>query len=161
GPGGLRQVGRALQGASPGRGEPRRRGPRGRTGGEDEAGQAQVRAPQLSRPHGQSDGDGEERFLPAGTRCSSGRRFLPPADRDGGGRVFSDKRFLGHVRAAVKAHQILLSLLLHVVDTVYVDVIFVQFEERHRVAPISFGWQFSTLRIRDRKWYRLIFSSRW
>src|SRR2546428_13956314 len=96
--------------------------------------------------------------------CASGRVGSHAEcghERAGFGRVFIDKSFFGRVSAAVKAHQILLSLLLHVVDTVYVDVIFVQFEERHRVAPISFGWQFSTLRIRDRKWYRLIFSSRW
>src|SRR5206468_12196026 len=62
---------------------------------------------------------------------------------------FIDKSFFGRVSAAVKARQILLSLFLHVVDTVYVDVKFVQFEERHRVASISFGSQFSILRMKS------------
>src|SRR5881296_3615488 len=64
------------------------------------------------------------------------------------GECLFDKSFFGRVSTAVKAHQILLSLLLHVVDTFYVDVIFVQFEERHRAASITFGSQFSILRVK-------------
>ena len=73
---------------------------------------------------------------------------MPSADmsKPASGECLLTKDFLG----------VSVPLSKHTKYTVYVDVIFVQFEERHRVAPVSFGSQFSILRITDRKCYRLV-----
>ncbi len=83
GSGSLRQVGRAVQGASLGRGTPRRRGSRDRAGGADEAGQSQIRAPKLPRPHGHPDGDGAEKLFRDRASPPAAARPLCRAARDG------------------------------------------------------------------------------